>query len=316
MNSELREFIEKLIPRLKEHYGEEYCVKHNEVTKNNGHVRNAIVIQKEGDNVTPNIYIDELFDDYLQGETFADIVREIIKIRDDNDITDKIDIDFLHDYSKVIDKLGVKLVNRDRNEELLKDVPYKTFSDLVILFFISISNDAIGDGTILINNSIFKDWNITLDQLYEDAINNMTFKYPPERSHIIDTLIEMYAKKHNADTSCLKEAINDWISFVRSVDYSDRRMYVLTNTSKWLGASVICYKGMLKELGDYFESDYFILPSSIHEVILVPYEDNFERYEFNDMVHEINMAEVGAEELLSDHAYRYIRESDELIALI
>lgn len=91
-------------------------------------------------------------------------------------------------------------------------------------------------------------------------------------------------------------------------------IYVLTNAARIQGASVILYLETLKKCAEAFQKDMVILPSSIHEVILVPYEEEMDAEELAFMIQSINTTEVPREEWLSDHAYLYRCEDDKVTA--
>ena len=84
-------------------------------------------------------------------------------------------------------------------------------------------------------------------------------------------------------------------------------LYVLTNQSHLNGASVLLYKNLLKELSDTIDESFYILPSSIHEIILVPSGSSLSKTNLNLMVQDVNQKEVSPMERLSDHVYFYNR---------
>jgi hypothetical protein len=60
------------------------------------------------------------------------------------------------------------------------------------------------------------------------------------------------------------------------------------------------------------EGDLFVLPSSVHEVIVTPAAGGFTGFELERMVTEINKECVPEYEVLSNRVYYYDREKDEL----
>jgi hypothetical protein len=64
----------------------------------------------------------------------------------------------------------------------------------------------------------------------------------------------------------------------------------------------------MHKLSEEFQSDFYVFPSSIHELILVPTHDNKNSKEYSDMVREINVTQVAREEVLSDRVYYYSRD--------
>ena len=89
-------------------------------------------------------------------------------------------------------------------------------------------------------------------------------------------------------------------------------MYVLSNKSKLNGSGCILYQNLLRSLGKKLESDFYILPSSVHEVLLIPADDQDSYEELTAMVQEVNATQLANEEILSDHVYYYSREAEKL----
>ena len=80
--------------------------------------------------------------------------------------------------------------------------------------------------------------------------------------------------------------------------------YIITNTMNFRGASAILDVSALKELGQKLNvHDFIVLPSSIHEMIIIPSTGNDDIENFNIMVKEINRTQVEPEERLTDRAY-------------
>jgi len=89
-------------------------------------------------------------------------------------------------------------------------------------------------------------------------------------------------------------------------------MYVLSNKSKLNGSGCIFYHNLLHNLCEKLECDLYILPSSIHEVILIPAYDHDSYDELTSMVKEVNSTQLSKEEILSDHVYFYSRETGQI----
>ena len=81
--------------------------------------------------------------------------------------------------------------------------------------------------------------------------------------------------------------------------------YVITNSNGINGASVILYTDILKEIGGFLGEDYYLLPSSIHEMLAIPVSAPMDEKEMHEMVEEVNRSCVVSEEILSDSVYRY-----------
>ena len=94
----------------------------------------------------------------------------------------------------------------------------------------------------------------------------------------------------------------------------DGEMKVLTNSEKFYGAAAIIYgKDKIRNLAEEEGCDIVIIPSSVHECILLPYDRSMSFECLNAMVNEVNTSEVREEEILSDHVYMYDRKADRIL---
>ena len=98
-------------------------------------------------------------------------------------------------------------------------------------------------------------------------------------------------------------------NLLESEEKGEDKMYVLSNRARSNGAACMIYPYVLRMMGDILEEDFYILPSSIHEVILVPASAGISVAEMEKMVCEINETQVPEEEILGSHVYRYSRKN-------
>ncbi len=305
----INEFTEAVKEKLSEYYGDDYEVTTCCVTKNNDSIRNGISIRKKGENVAPTIYLDEMYEMYeedMEGDiSFNDVTTKIIRIRSECRDSLDVDVDFFTDYNRLKDKLRIKLVSKERNLRLLHDVPHMDFADLSVLFYVAFSDDKIGNGSIMVRNEHMESWDVSLDRLYEDAKAASLRYEPPYLADLISVLKDCYLK-NRMRTEEICPNLRDQLDAMK-----ERRdtIFMLSNQSRMYGASAIMYPGMLEELGEYIEDDFYIIPSSIHEVLIVPKYACMNEKELTGMVREVNEAELSVEDILSDHSYRYHRDT-------
>ena len=81
------------------------------------------------------------------------------------------------------------------------------------------------------------------------------------------------------------------------------KMYVLTNSSTMFGATKICDKFALRNIASVIGDDFLIIPSSIHEVIVLPYDKTMDPGDIDAMIREVNETQVSEQDRLSDHVY-------------
>lgn len=307
--NDINEFLEAVKDKLDEYYGDEYHVKINKVTKNNAIERNGLSIRKAGMKMAPNIYLDDAYKDYKNGKSLQDITTGIIAARADCNDEIEFDADRFTDYEWVRSRLSIKLIGKESNSRQLKEIPHVEFYDMAVVFCVDIDDDSIGKGSILIRNEHMDEWGINVKRLHEDAMNSATHKSPPIMKDMISVLTEMIEEKYSGfEGSVEKKRLGEML---KDQSGGDPVMYVITNRSKIHGAAVIAYPGMLHDVGETLGSDYYLLPSSINEVIVLPINDvNDNGIQLSQMVKEINATNLIPEEVLTDHAYRYHRSTN------
>ncbi|MDD2972801.1 MAG: DUF5688 family protein [Lachnospiraceae bacterium] len=323
----IKEYSEKMKKAVQNYYGEKVTVILNEVTKNNGIILQGISIRETDRNISPTIYLNRFYEEYEEGETFAGCVRELVRIYEENKADTDINMDFFTDYEAVKKRLAYKLINYEKNEELLKEIPHIKYLDLAIVFYCLVANELIGNATVLIRHNHCRIWNVTVEELYENAKVNTPRLLPYEIQNmedvmhtiLLDNLRKEYAaagiEEMNADT---QEADQEWMEHMvdqmirEAVGENQVPMYVLSNQGRVLGAACILYHNVMKELSERMKKDFYVLPSSIHELILIPVQERDERLDLNEMVQEVNLTQVDAEEVLANHAYYYSRITGKL----
>ncbi|MEY8427245.1 DUF5688 family protein [Lachnospiraceae bacterium 46-15] len=291
------EFICRVQARLAEKLGDEVRAERRLIVKNNGVALEGIAIMEEGKKISPVIYLNDYYIVYQKGARFEEIVEDILKVYEKSRVNVSVDSDFYKDFEKVASRVVCKLVNYDRNEELLQRIPHICCLDLALVFYYALEDEEIGSGTILIFNSHLAMWGITRERLYEIARRNTPKIYPYEFREMREILEENFGE----------------MGLVLE-DKEEFPMYVLSNAARSFGAVYILYDSVLAEIAEELEDDFYILPSSVHECIIVPSKVQADREELEDMVFEINRTQVLPEDVLSDHVYLYERECHRLSA--
>ena len=293
-------FKELILEALKERFGEECQIEYKEVLKNNGVKLDGVIVRQNNCVVSPTVYVNDYYEDFSNGENInniADIIERLIR---DNTIEDEFDADELILFDNVKDRIVFKLINFERNKELLDTVPYKKYLDLAIVYYISVKEDIFECASILINNSHLKLWNKTLEEIDELAVKNTPFILKPELKSMGQTLKDIM---FNSDENEFDEE-----------DFKNCYMYVLTNEKKQFGAATILYDNELKDFSERIESDFYIIPSSVHEVIIIPSKFVDSSDSLDEMICEVNSSQVPLVDILSDHAYKYNR-ADKCVSL-
>ena len=287
--------------------GEQYNVRLNEVMKNNGVVLSGITMMQDDSNISPTIYLNHYYEAYESGEiTLGCIVEDVLDTYERNKVKRSVDMRFFMNYENIKDKIIFKLIHAERNEALLKDVPHIRYFDLAIVFQCLVSEEMFGNATIMIHKAHLKLWQTTVEELYERALQNTPKLQRYDIKSMRDVLGEMMLLEEMEGRST-KETEEYLKELPDSVP-----MYVLSNKSRVQGATCILYPNILKDFAAAIRNDFYILPSSIHEIILLPAEGEEDVEALKNMVREVNESQVEREEVLSDSVYYFDWKQNEL----
>lgn len=257
--------------------------------KNNGVTRIGVTISNPEINISPTIYLEDFYNQHQKGTPLLDIIKNIIDIYNEVRFEHSWEMENLHIFDCVKDKLVYKLIHKQDNAQLLHNVPFVTYHDLAIVFYLLMEITPSGSGTILVTNDMLRIWNMTPEDLYEAASHSSPRLLPADFRPMRSVVYEMLG------SNCTAE------------DLDDNHMYILTNSIRQFGASTILYPELLDMIAMELRDDFYILPSSIHEVIILPRRYSPAPEELDQMIVEINETQVAVDEVLSDHAYYYSR---------
>lgn len=289
-------FCNYMQEKLQQYYGVDSNVKLSSVQKVNGVLLRGITVFRENQNIMPTLYLESFYEEYEDGKPIQKVIQKFIEEYDKACIYEDFDISFYEEYEKVKPHLGFKIINYEMNWQLLQFVPHKCYLDFAIVCYCNIVDDRIGKGSILVRNEHVKMWGITEELVLEDSMNNMKRMMPAELLNMSDVLKELY---------------DDPASLI----ISKLPMYVLTNKGRVFGAGCLLYEGMTEQIAKKVQDDFYLLPSSIHEFIILPKKYAADENYLSQMVDEINHEKLDREEILSNHAYLYSNLTKEITLL-
>lgn len=290
------QFVQAVEGRIKEAVKESVAVRIHTAEKNNGTIRRGLTLTEQDINISPTIYLEEYYRQFQNGGSLEHITSDILRLYNEVRFQKSWGEEKLYDYSQVKEKVIYRLVNYESNEKMLRNVPYIVYLDLAIVFCVLLEVTKYGTATMAIRNDHLDLWGVEKEELYRQASEN-TSRFLPDDFSSMSAVIEELTEESEAH-----------ISF----EDKEEEMYVLSNRIHSYGAAAILYSGRMEGIGMYLKSNYYVLPSSVHEVIVVPEKAAVEKEELSAMVAEINRTQVEAEEVLSDHAYYYDRKKGRL----
>lgn len=258
------------------------------VKKNNQVSMMGLSIGEQKNYLLPVLYLEPFYRNHLRGQTIEETMREIASVYQGHQVVFYLDEDKVSDYEYIKKNLFYRVINYEKNKELLKYTPHERFLDLAVTYRWAAYRNHDGMASALVRNKELLMWGISKDQMMKDARENTEKIFPPVMRKIQSVL----------PIHIIEEEIP---------------LFVMSNGDYMNGASVILYKDVLRDFAKYMEYDLYILPSSIHEVIIL-LDNEYAKApeELARMVRETNRIVVDREEILSDHVYYYDREKDEI----
>lgn len=262
------------------------------VKKNNGVSATGLFIRENGQDVSPILYLDDYYIHYQNGELLENVIRNIRADYDKKVQMAAVKIPNLQEFENIRGRVIYRLVNYEKNKEILEDCPHIRLYDLAITFRWVARIDDVGVSTSLITNKQVKEWGVSVNDLVLAARQNTPRLFPAQ---IID----------------MEEMLAGMVSFI--LYPSAIPMYILTNEQELNGASALLYGDILKDFANKKGADMYILPSSIHEVIMIPADRIDDPKKLSSMVHEANTTVVSTGDVLSDSVYYYDRKKDQIL---
>lgn len=287
------DFIGFVQTKMQERMGEEVQIQIRQVVKNNNIVLDGLCISEKDSGIAPTIYLNGYYRQYKEGKSVPEILDAMQETYEKNRKGINFDPSFYADFSCVRPHLMCRVINRQKNKEQLKQVPWRPFLNLAIVVCCHFEDEIVGNGSILVYQNHLKGWGITETELFRIAREN-TLQIQPEEFMSMSSIL----KKYHMESGEV---------------HDPQPMFVLTNRGNYFGAVCMIFDSVLANIGETLQDDFWVLPSSIHECVIVPSQIQTNGTELEELVREINKKEVQAEEFLSDEIYFYHRMLHKLI---
>lgn len=289
------EFIEDVRKALYERM-DNITVIEEEILKNNGLHYPSLLVKEDGEKLGVNFYPYLLFLQYARNEiTISEIADQIIESYKREKRNFNFDVSDLSDYELMKYFIKGRLINTEKNSELLVTLPHRDFLDLSIIYTLDIK-PTIGreTGSIKISNDLMNSWAVDEETLYRKMMENM------------EILNEGTVKSMEA-------VMEELLALEPMLLPSYFPLYVVTNPTKMHASIEILNKKLLEKASTMLGGDFYIIPSSIHECILLPSRGNEEdTIHFRSMLQEVNDFHVAGDEILSYSLYLFRQETGEI----
>lgn len=307
-------FLQLIKEDLEKRLGDDYLVTLRSIPKNNGVVRDGISVCRKDDQVAPTIYLNDFFQEMENGRPLSDIFDTVYQLYQENPGLPYLDSRVLASYQDIKDRIVYKLINTQANRTMLDYLPHIPFHDMSMVCYLLMEQREQGYVTALIHKEHVQTWKIQEKELFSAALENTPKLLPPVIQPMSDVLRQL--AKEALGENYQEETLDALL------EGADRQrmenhpifptLYVLSNPVGVNGAACMTYPQVIRDFARQLNQDILILPSSIHEVLLVADCENYNYEDMSLLVKDINETEVSVEDRLSNQIYRYHRDIDRI----
>lgn len=298
MNKELEyiQFLNDVQERVEAHFSGKVKGEVCTSVKNNGVTVTGLMLKGEEERVAPNFYLDRQFVEWMRGMCTLEEVAEKLcsayqeEVKRNSHLISKIQFTWEEFRRGVF----MRLVNREKNKELLETIPHQEFLDLALVYYYSVPISGDVMGTLIISKEHLALLKITEEELHQAAKSNCE-RFQPVRVRCMEDILYDLGRKIGVE--------------VYEARTCHPYLFVMTNSKGTFGAASLVFEEELECFANRIGKSFYVLPSSVHEVILVPECKDFCQEYFKSMVKEINATQVDATEVLSDNIYFYDKEA-------
>lgn len=300
--------MENVMNKVKEaldlRLGEGYRTILKEKTKNNGLILHGICIHREGESVSPVVYVDDFIQHCTTGEQSPEeIADRILEMYRQDTVPQNIEVR-VDDFGKMKELVGIRMINHAANISDLENVPHRQFLDLAVTYYLEMGSIDGCDASVIVTNELMERWGVTEDDLYRLGMEKLVSRDGCCITDMFSILRQIMQEEQDKMTELAIDEVQE--------TQNGPQMYVASNSKKRYGAGCLLNTTILQGLAESMGHNLIIFPSSIHELVIVPQDEGIENYMSTGDVQEINATVVTREECLSNSIYRYDRERQEV----
>lgn len=296
---EFEMFLQEMKRKLQDMAGADYRFEEQTIEGLNGTVKHSLLAVRAGaENICPCIPMDAYYRQYREGADMDVLAGNILEsCRAEAPVR----MDAVSGFTRwdlVKRRIFAKLVNTEKNEALLQKCPHRKYLDLSLAYYVRIEGKEPEEyGMIQISMEHQALWGVDESALFGAAWKNMQDAGEAALESVDDILSSFF---------CAGK--------VSGMEHEEVRMYVLGNRSRQYGAAQMCNPQALQEAAETIGDDFWVLPSSVHEVILLPlHQSEAGARGLAEIVREVNETQVEPQDVLSGHVYRYSRNAGKML---
>lgn len=319
-----QEFKDFVAENIKDYLPEKYQdaeIQVREISKNNNMKLDGLTATLPEQNMCPNIYLNSFYQEYEAGKPMEDIMETIGALREINDVEKNISVKDMLDFEQVKDSIVFRVVGAEENQSRLQNMPHRIEHDMALIYQIMMQKTEDGMASIQITNDTMGTLGVDEKTLHEAAMKNTPREFPMSFRTMNEVIKEIMRKDFmgfDLDELSDEDGMKSFLEAIFEEGMEDMGqnappMYVLTNESLFNGAAALFYPEVQEKIAEQLGGDYFVLPSSVHEVLIVPDQGILEYQELKNMVNDVNNTQVPPDEVLTGEVYSYDKESRQLM---
>lgn len=247
-------------------------------------------VKREDQMVVPNINLNARFADYQENRMSLEAAMRTIA--EQVQLAPEIQTEWLKDYSQVKDHLFIRVSDAKENEDFLRMSPHKEVDGLAVSYHIAFEGLHGVEASTPVSYKMMEMYGVTAEQLHADALESTQRLYPVKYASMDEVMQQMMGIEPDMAADMMPPM-------------EGPQLMVLTNTQGMHGAGALFYPDQLETIAQQMGTDFFVLPSSVHEVLILPDDGSQDLDSLQFMVREINRTEVAPEDRLSDFVYHY-----------
>lgn len=301
-NMELTQFGEQLAETLSDHLPTELqdlMVQMEWKPKLNGMEKPGLSLMRPGEQTGAVLYLDGYYEAFRQGASWETILQDAAQacsraMEQQKAFAGSVRAEA---FDPAAHPIVLQLVNRNRNRRLLQEVPCRMFGDFAMVYRICVPAEPGSQASILLDHRMLQRLSLSPEALHEQAVRQSQELLEPTFSPLMGLAMGQSAR-----------LLSD-----PQAEGCSPEPYVLSNTKVWNGAAALLYPGVPEQLEERMGAGYYLLPSSVHEWMVLPRDCGLTEREMQDLVRSANQDAVAAEEFLGDRAYQYDRRQQRLV---
>lgn len=293
-------FVNRVLDQIKEYLPEsfqdaEFVVRQHEKLNNQ-----YAALTIDNSKFAPVINLEDYFYDYEHGRSFHSIMGAI----SESIAMEQPELDFgaLADFDKAKELLFIRVSSAEKNADYLKNVPHTIVEDMAITYHLKMNMDENGVASAVVAHDNLRMYGVSVEELHQTALENSEKMFPLYTFDLNERMRQSFIddmKQDGMPDEMIEELLKDF------PESRENAMTVVTNDVGVNGAAAIFYPGVMDKIAETTKGDYFILPSSVHETIILPDNGAMTAKELEAMVTEINATQVEPWDRLTDQVYHY-----------